>query len=290
MRDPRALISTSELAALLGDPTLRVYDCTTTTVPPPPGSDVPYVAVPGLPAFEAAHIPGADFLDIQGEFSDQSTKLRFMMPPIPLLEAAFGRHGLGPGTRVVLYSSGTMGMSTRFWWMLRSLGVDTTVLEGGFEKWRAEGRPTESGKAKGYPPATFVAAPRPGLFVDKAAVLGAIGRPGTVIVNALGDDLYKGTGPSRYGRSGRIPDSVQVSAATLVDSVSKGFTTLADARAKFAAKGVTPDKHVIAYCGGGISANIDLFLLHQLGYNNLTLYDASMGEWARDETLPIQTG
>ena len=209
--------------ALLGDPSLRVYDCTTSTVPPPPGSDVPYVAVPGLPAFEAAHIPGADFLDIQGEFSDQATKLRFMMPPIPQLEAAFGRHGLGPGTRVVLYSSGTMWMSTRFWWMLRSLGVDAAVLEGGFEKWRAEGRPTESGKAKGYPPATFVAAPRPGLFVDKVAVLGAIGQPGTVIVNALGDDLYKGTGPSRYGRPGRIPGSVQVSAATLVDPADQGL-------------------------------------------------------------------
>ena len=83
MRDPRALISASELAALLGDPSLRIYDCTTKTVP---GSDVPYVAVPGLAEFVAAHIPGADFLDIQGEFSDQSTKLRFMMPPIPQLE------------------------------------------------------------------------------------------------------------------------------------------------------------------------------------------------------------
>ena len=68
----------------------------------------------------------------------------------------------------------------------------------------------------------------------------------------------------------------------------KGFTTLADAQAKFAAKGVTKDKHVIAYCGGGISATIDLFLLHQLGYDDITLYDASMGEWARDETLPIE--
>jgi thiosulfate/3-mercaptopyruvate sulfurtransferase len=149
MRDTRALISTYELEALLGDPSLRVYDCTTSTVPPPLGSDVPYMTVPGLPAFEAAHIPGADFLDIQGEFSDQSTKLRFMMPPIPQLEAAFGRHGLGPGNCVVLYSSGTMWMSTRFWWMLRSLGVDAAVLEGGFEKWRTEGRPTENGKAKG---------------------------------------------------------------------------------------------------------------------------------------------
>jgi thiosulfate/3-mercaptopyruvate sulfurtransferase len=65
---------------------------------------------------------------------------------------------------------------------------------------------------------------------------------------------------------------------------------LADAEARFAEKGVTRDKHIICYCGGGISATIDLFLLHQLGYDDITLYDASMGEWARDSTLPIETG
>jgi thiosulfate/3-mercaptopyruvate sulfurtransferase len=65
---------------------------------------------------------------------------------------------------------------------------------------------------------------------------------------------------------------------------------LADAEARFAAKGVTRDKHIICYCGGGISATIDLFLLHQLGYDDITLYDASMGEWARDASLPIETG
>ncbi len=290
MRDPQALISTGELAAMLGDPSLRVFDCTTTTVPPPPGVDVPYVAVPGRPGFEAAHIPGADFLDIQGEFSDQTTELRFMMAPVPQMAAAFGRHGVGPGTRVVLYSIGSMMMSTRFWWMLRALGFDAAVLDGGFDKWRAEGRPVESGAPKGYPPASFEAAPRPGMFVDRATMLGELHRPGTVIVNALNDDLHRGNGPSRYGRPGRVPGSVQVSAATLVDPAHKTFTTPADAQAKFAAKGVTPDKHVICYCGGGISATIDLFLLHQLGYDDITLYDASMGEWARDTSLPIETG
>jgi thiosulfate/3-mercaptopyruvate sulfurtransferase len=64
---------------------------------------------------------------------------------------------------------------------------------------------------------------------------------------------------------------------------------LADAAAKFAAQGVTKDKRVVAYCGGGISATVDLFLLHRLGYDNLTLYDGSMGEWAKDESLPIET-
>ena len=80
-----------------------------------------------------------------------------------------------------------------------------------------------------------------------------------------------------------------MSAATLVDPATKGFTTLADAAAKFEAKGVTKDKQVICYCGGGISATIDLFLMHQLGYDGLALYDGSMGEWAKDKSLPIET-
>ena len=98
MREPNALISTEALARDLGDGNLRIFDCTTYLEPPPPGCDDPYVAVPGRKSFEAAHIPGADFFDLQGEFSDNTTRLRFMMPPIAQLEAAFGRHGLGPGS------------------------------------------------------------------------------------------------------------------------------------------------------------------------------------------------
>jgi thiosulfate/3-mercaptopyruvate sulfurtransferase len=290
MRDPRSLVSTEQLAGMLGQPELRVYDCTTYLETPPPGSDDPYIAVPGRETFEGAHVPGADFLDLQGEFSDQTTRLRFMMPATATLQAAFGRHGLGEGARVVLYSIGTMMWATRFWWMLRSLGFDgAAVLDGGFDKWKAEGRPTESGPARGYPPARFTARPRPGFFVDKHAVLAATKEPGTVIVNALGPQFHKGLEPSRYGRPGRVPKSVNIPAATLVDPASKGFTTLRDAETKFAAQGVTADKRVVCYCGGGISATIDLFLLHQLGHDNLTLYDGSMGEWAKDSALPIET-
>jgi len=128
MREPEALISTEQLAAVLGRPDLRVYDCTTYLEPPPPGNDEPYIAVSGVRTFEERHVPGADFLDLQGEFSDQRTRLRFMMPATAQLGAAFGRHGLGPGTRVVLYSIGTMMWATRFWWMLRSLGFDDAAL------------------------------------------------------------------------------------------------------------------------------------------------------------------
>jgi thiosulfate/3-mercaptopyruvate sulfurtransferase len=291
MREPDALISTEALAVALGDPGVRVYDCTTYLEPTPPGSPDPYIAVPGRASFEAAHIPGADFLDLQGEFSDQGTRLRFMMAPAAQLAAAFGRHGIGEGTRVVLYSIGTMMWATRFWWMLKALGFDgAAVLDGGFDKWQAEGRPVEPGPAKGYAPASFVARPRPGRFVDKHAVLAATTAPGAVIVNALAPQYHQGLEPSRYGRPGRVPGSVNVPAASLVDPATKAFAPLADAAQKFAAAGVTRDKHVIAYCGGGISATVDLFMLHQLGFDDLTLYDGSMGEWAKDDALPIERG
>ncbi|HUA54468.1 MAG TPA: sulfurtransferase [Candidatus Sulfotelmatobacter sp.] len=289
MREPDALISTEALARAPGH--VRVYDCTTYLEPPPPGSADPYVAVPGRATFEAGHIPGADFLDLQGEFSDQGTPLRFMMAPAAQLEAAFGRHGIGEGARVVLYSIGTMMWATRFWWMLKALGFDgAAVLDGGFDKWQAEGRPIERGAPKGHPAARFVAKPRPGRFADKQTVLAATRDATATIVNALGPQFHKGLEPSRYGRPGRVPASVNVPAASLVDPATKAFTTLDDAARKFGAAGVSKDKRTIVYCGGGISATIDLFLLHQLGYDDLTLYDGSMGEWAKDDTLPIERG
>jgi thiosulfate/3-mercaptopyruvate sulfurtransferase len=290
MREPQALISTEQLAIALGQSNLRVYDCTTYLEPTPPGSDDPYIAVPGRRTFEQAHIPSADFLDLQGEFSDTTTRLRFMMPATAQLEAAFGRHGIDASARVVLYSIGSMMWATRFWWMLKSLGFDgAAILDGGFDKWQAEGRATESGPPEGYAATSFRAAPRPGYFVGKNDVLAATEDLGTKVVNALGPQFHRGLEPSRYGRAGRVPRSVNVPAATLVDATTKAFTSLADAEAKFATQGIAKDKNVICYCGGGISATIDLFMLHQLGYDRLALYDGSMGEWAKDRTLPIET-
>ena len=285
------LISTAELADILGQADLRLFDCTTYLEPAPEGSNVPYLAVPGRHTFEAGHIPGADFLDLQGEFSDSSTELRFMMPDVAYLEQAFGRHGVSNESQVVLYSIGTPMWATRFWWMLTSLGFENVaVLDGGLDKWKLEGRAPETGPAKGYPPATFTAKPRAGFFVDKHETLAATSEPGTAVVNALGPQFHKGLEPSRYGRPGRVPGSCNVSAATLLDPQTKAFVPLPEAEAKFKAQGITKDKRVVAYCGGGISATIDLFLLHQLGYDKLTLYDGSMGEWAKDTSLPVETG
>jgi len=285
------LITTVELAGLLGQPELRLFDCTTYLEPAPEGSNRPYLDVPGRHTFEAGHIPGADFLDLQGEFSDAGTELRFMMPDVGQLADAFGRHGISDANRVVLYSIGTPMWATRFWWMLQSLGYgNAAVLDGGLDKWKLEGRPLETGPAKGYPPATFTARPKDGFFIGKRETLAATSERGTVVVNALGPQFHKGLEPSRYGRPGRVPNSCNVSAATLLDPATKAFVPLTDAEAKFKAQGITKDKRVVAYCGGGISATVDLFLLHQLGYDNLTLYDGSMGEWAKDTSLPIEVG
>jgi thiosulfate/3-mercaptopyruvate sulfurtransferase len=291
MPERDGLTTTAGLADILDHPDLRLFDCTTYLEYQPPGSGIPYIAVPGRHSFEAAHIPGADFLDLQGEFSDQSTEIRFMMPAVAQLEAAFGRHGIAANSRVVVYSIGSAMWATRFWWMLRSLGFENvSVLDGGFDKWKAEGRAIEVGPAKFYPPAIFTAKPQRGYFVDKNQVLAASADRDTIVVNALVPQFHKGQEPGRYGRPGRIPGSVNVSAATLFDPETKAFIPLAEAEKKFAAAGIGKDKRVVAYCGGGISATLDLFVLHRLGHDDLTLYDGSLAEWARDETLPIETG
>ena len=289
-REPDALTETEALEAALGDAELRIVDCTTWLRPAEPGDDAPYRVEPGRSDYDAGHIPGAVFLDIQAEISDPGTRLRFMAPSAERFADAMGRLGIGNDARVVLYSAGSIMWATRVWWMLRAFGFDgAAVLDGGFEKWKAEGRPVTT-VAGAYPPARFEARPRPGFFVDRHHVLDRIDDDGAATVNALGPEFHLGEGPSRYGRPGRIPGSVNVPAAGLLDPDTRAFVPLGEARRAFEEAGVTPGRHVVAYCGGGISATVDLFLLHQLGYPDLTLYDGSMGEWARDPELPIETG
>ena len=257
MPERNGLISTAELADILDQPDLRLFDCTTyLEYQPPKAAAMPYIAVPGRHTFEAGHIPGADFLDLQGEFSDPDTALRFMMPDVAQLEAAFGRHGVSdaqPGG-AVLHRHADVGDAVLVDAAHRSASTTSSVLDGGLDKWKPEGRAIETGPAKGYPPATFTAKPQAGFFVDKHETLAATAERGTVVVNALNPQLHKGLEPSRYGRPGRIPGSCNVSAATLLDPQTKAFVPLADAEAKFEAQGITKDKRVVAYCGGGISA------------------------------------
>ncbi len=284
---PPYLVSTDWLAAELGAPDLRILDCTVHLKPDPPR---PYRIESGRADYDAGHIPGAGFLDLGGELSAPDNPLPFTLPSAERFMQALSRHGVGPGTRVVLYSGSMVPWATRAFWMLRAFGFDTAaVLDGGLAKWRAEGRPLTSEPAN-PPPATFVARPRGGLFVGKEDVRRALGRADTVIVNALSPEAHRGDAPVNYGRPGHIAGSCNVFFQTLL--APDGTFLRDDAlRAPLAAKGLLDAPHVIAYCGGGIAATADAFALALVGRTeDVAVYDGSLTEWVQDPTAPMETG
>jgi thiosulfate/3-mercaptopyruvate sulfurtransferase len=289
-RHPEALVQTDWLEARLQDRDLRIFECTTWLRPAAPGQNVPYHPQAGRAEYEAGHIPGAGFLDLPGELSRQDASVHFMMLPPDAFAAIVGRHGVGDGTRVVLYSRDRIMWATRAWWMLHAMGFDdAAVLDGGFEKWAAEGRPISS-EPSAYPQATFTPRPRNGVLVDKSAVLQAIEDRGTRLINTLSAPDFRGHEPSRYGRPGHIPGSVNLPWPELTEPGTNVLIPLDEAAKRIAGVGADQAERIVCYCGGGISATMGLLLLHRLGYDNLALYDASMAEWARDESLPIARG
>ena len=240
-RHPEALVSTEWLADRLGDPDIRVFECTTYLEYLPPGQEAPYRVVSGRADYDRSHIKGAGFLDIQNELSDPKSPphLRFTMPPAETLAAVLGRRGIGDGYRVVLYSRGRLVWATRVWWMLRAIGFDSAaVLNGGWEKWAREKKPTSTG-APLYPPAKLTPRPRPELFVGKDEVRAAINDTRTCLVNALEPDLHRGENP-RYGRRGRIPGSVNVPSSSLVDPETNTLLPAEEAAAKTSIKMLFP--------------------------------------------------
>lgn len=283
---PDAIISGAELQQALGDPNLRIYDCTF-YLDYEEGTGRPYSVRSGLADWQAGHIPGSIHLDLQGDFSDQSAPTSFMHLSAEATAAAFARHGVAEDTRVVLYSRGSPNRATRFWWMMRWIGFDkAAILDGGMDLWQAEGRPVDTAETS-YPEGVLTARERLGLWADKAEMLAAIGAGDVCMLNALEADLHSGANP-RYGRSGRIPGSTNVPSVALIDPATKRLVAPGDATAFFESAGATPEKRVLNYCGGGIAATLDAFLQHQLGYKDIAVYDASMSEWAKDEALPIE--
>ena len=284
---PEYLIDTASLERRLGEPGLRVLDCTTHLIPDPKTT---YQVVPGRADFERGHIPGAQFVDIQADLSDNYHRLRFMRPSAAAFAAAMSRFGVGEGTRVVIYSTTTPQWATRVWWLLRTFGFDNAaVLDGSWQKWSREGRPVETGPARPRPPGNFVVREERPLMVGKEDVLQAIGDPGACTINALAPEQHAGTGGSSYGRPGHIKGSVNLPAAHLLDPETNEFLPAGELRKRFARIGAF-DKNVVTYCGGGIAASADALALVMLGHPDVRLYDASLSEWAIDPALPMETG
>ena len=282
---PELIGQGSWLEANLSDPNLRIFDCTT-YLRYEVGTGRPYRVESGRADWEKGHIPGSTYLDLQGDFSDSDAPTRFMRLSSEDTAAAFARFGVDASSRVILYSRGGPQWATRFWWMLRWIGFDNAaILDGGMESWMSEGRAVTKEVAN-YPPGELVARPRPELFVEKDAMLASIDDKSVCSLNALTADIHSGENP-RYGRPGHIPGSKNVPFSALIDLETKALLPPQIAASAFAAEGATPDKRILNYCGGGIAATLDAFLQHQLGYQNIAVYDASMSEWAKDEILPI---
>jgi thiosulfate/3-mercaptopyruvate sulfurtransferase len=286
---PEFLVESEWLAGHLGDPELRAFDCTIHLIPKP--DNIGYTVKPGREDFEQGHIPGAQFIDLQGDLSAPHPTLRFMLPGAEAFAAAVGKFGVGESSRVILYSTTTPQWASRVWWMLRNYGFDNAaVLDGGFAKWAREGRPVETGPGRSLPPAMFTVRADRKLMVGKEAVLGAIGDGAVCTINALSPQQHTGTGGTVYGRVGRIAKSVNVAAASLLDPQTGVYLPAAELRARFDAVGAFDKKQVITYCGGGIAASSDALVLTMLGHPDVKLYDASMSEWSNDPSLPMETG
>ncbi|HVM98996.1 MAG TPA: sulfurtransferase [Caulobacteraceae bacterium] len=284
--DGRGLVSTAWLETHLSDPDLRIFDVTVHLRPSTPG---PYRVESGRADYEAAHIPGAAFLDLGRDLSDAAAALPFTMPSLDALTRALGAAGVGQRSKVVAYTTTTPMWATRLWWMLRASGFDAAaVLDGGFAKWTAEGRPVEAGERR-YPPADLSLAARPDAWADKAAVLAAVGDGEVCTINALSPSVHAGESQTNYGRKGHIAGSRNVPYAALLkpDGTYRDDEEL---RALFEAAGALGRPRAICYCGGGISATMDALALVRLGHPSVAVYDGSMAEWSRDPAMPMELG
>lgn len=279
-----SLVSTAwlaeQLAAAAAD--LVVLDCTVWLRRPDDGG----VSIEsGRPSWEAGHIPGAGFADLTGDLCDPTSRWSFALPSPEHFAAAMAALGVGNDSRVVLYDDNATMWAARVWWMLRWIGFDAAaVLDGGMTTWRAEGRPIST-ETPERAPATLTPRPRPELIATKADVLAAIDDRATCIVDALGGDQYRGT-TSHYRRPGHIPGASNAPARDLLDPGTHQHRRLEDVADRFPSDRAA---RTITYCGGGIAASLDAFVLTRLGFTDVAVYTASLQEWTADPDAPLMT-
>jgi thiosulfate/3-mercaptopyruvate sulfurtransferase len=266
------------------DKRLRIFDTTVFLRPDPPR----YRVESGIDSYLKAHIPNAGFLDLTRGLSDASNPLAFTLPSAQQLQGDFRKYGIDDDSLVVLYSTSHIMWATRVWWMLHWAGHrNVTLLDGGYTRWIAEGRPVDNNPTP-YPTSNMTVRPQPGLWASRDEVLDAIGDNAVCTINALSPDVYAGTAQTNYGRPGHIPGSRNLFYGSILDDQS--FRSADAIAAAMAEVGADRAKRIITYCGGGISATVDAFALKLIGYNNVAVYDGSMSDWVRDPNLPLVTG
>ena len=283
--NPHFLVDTDWLEAHLGDAGLRVIDCRIDMLPAEGGG---LRFVPAAKAWNEEHIPGATFVDFNEDLSDRNHALPFMLPSAQQFAEVMSRHGVGDGTRVVLYDGFMNAWAARLWWMLRTYGFDeVAVLNGGWHKWKQECRKTSSEVPK-PPMATFKAVRRRDCFVTSQEVLRGIGDPGTCLVDALTPEHFAGQ-TSFYARPGHIKSAVNVPFFSVVDPETQAYLGADALRSQLEGARATTAPRVVTYCGAGIAASSIAFALALLGRDEVAIYDGSLSEWTADPNLPMET-
>ncbi len=275
------LVSTKWLEGELGAADLKVIDATLF---------LPGASRDARAEFEAEHIPGAVFLDLE-EVSDSANPVPHMVPSEPKFASRMASLGLRDGQRFVVYDNSPLHSAARAWWLLKSFGAHyVAILDGGLEKWKSEGRPLESGRPQvrhGHFSPRFES----GAVVEKAEVAGLIGGDSHEIVDARGAARFTGeeAEPRPGMASGHIPGSKNLPQGKLFDA-DNSWKQREELRAAFEAAGVDLARPMVATCGSGVTACVLLFGAHLLGKTDLRLYDGSWSEWGADPETPKSTG
>lgn len=282
---PELLVEPDWLEAHLDDPKVRVIDCNVVMHIPREG---PRVIESTRDAWAAAHIPGAAYLHLTEDLSAPREHLIYNLPSEDHMTGKLQSVGVNNDTIVVLYGAAHAGSVPRAWWVMRASGAkDVRILNGGFERWQAEGRPVSS-DVPSFSRGNFVAEIEHVRVADKQDVLDVLGDKAVLLINGLNAAQHRGE-YARERRPGRIPGSANVPSGNFY-TADGCYKSLAELKKLFADVGAEGAERIIAYCGGGIASSNACFVLEMLGYNNVANYDQSLNEWGRDESLPLEVG
>ncbi len=277
---PNPLVTTAWLAEHLRDPGLVVVDASWHM--PAAGRD-PHAE------YLANHLPGAVFFGID-EIADKTTTLPHMLPTPETFAHAVGALGIAETDTIVVYDEVGVFSSPRVWWEFCVMGArDVRVLDGGAPRWRAEGRPTESGEVT-RPRKVFHARLHPHLVADFFEVLNVTQSADRLLVDARSAARFRGEAPEpRPGLpSGHIPGSVNVPAGSL--TTDGHLRSAAELQAAFAAAGVDLNRPIVTSCGSGITASTVALALTIAGARDVAVYDGSWTEWGSRAGAPVATG
>jgi thiosulfate/3-mercaptopyruvate sulfurtransferase len=276
------LVGTDWLASRLGAPGLVVADVRWYLDPARRGRD----------AWRAGHVPGAFFLDVDGDLSGPGggrglPRGRHPWPSEEQVARVMGKAGIGPGVRVVAYDDVSGAVAARLWYLLRAHGhEDVAVLDGGFPKWVAEGRAVATDEPESAP-AVFTGRLLSGFVVDKAEMRAVHRR--RLVLDARAAERYRGEEEPIDPRKGHVPGAKSAPWTGNVTAGPAGVFLPPEAlRRRYAGLGAA-DEEPIVYCGSGVNACHDLLALRLAGLSG-TLYAGSWSEWSSDPSLPAALG